>query len=157
MEKMSNMIFCCVFFCISMSCSMLDTVDSITFDYWRWDKGYIYHVALDDQKGYISKKSLEGGTDSIQSSTTIPYEKVGNLYEYATKSYICQDSTPPYQKKKADRFNCHIPMRLETVIRCGRQCIKDTLFIPTIDDYEYDYSDNFKMLLNYILALTDDY
>ena len=140
-----------------MSCCMGDTVDSITFDYWRWDKGYIYHVVLDDQKGYISKKSLEGGTDSIQSSTTIPYEKVGNLYEYATKSYICKDSTPSHQKKKADRFDYHMPIRLEIVIRCGRQCIKDTLFIPTIDGYKYDYSDNFKMLLNYILALTDDY
>ena len=48
-------------------------------------------------------------------------------------------------------------MRLETVIRCGRQCIKDTLFIPTIDDYEYDYSNDFNKLLNFILSLTDDY
>jgi len=157
MKSLLTILSYCVFLCISMSCSMLDTVDSITFDYWRWDKGYIYHVVLDDQKGYISKKSLEGGTDSIQSSTTIPYEKVGNLYEYATKSYICQDSTPSHQKKKADRFDYHMPIRLEIVIRCGRQCIKDTLFIPTIDGYKYDYSDNFKMLLNYILALTDDY
>ena len=157
MEKMSNMIFCCVFFCISMSCSMLDTVDSITFDYWRWDKGYIYHVALDEQIGYMSKKSLEGGTDSVQSSIILPNKEVSTLYEYATKSYIPQDSTPSHQKKKADRFDYHMPMRLEIVIRCGRQCIKDTLFIPTIDGYKYDYSDNFKMLLNYILALTDDY
>ena len=82
---------------------MGDTVDSITFDYWRWDKGYIYHVVLDDQKGYISKKSLEGGTDSIQSSTTIPYEKVGNLYEYATKSYICQDARIPRPHIKRKR------------------------------------------------------
>ena len=48
-------------------------------------------------------------------------------------------------------------MRLETVIRCGRQCIKDTLFIPTIDDYEYDYSDHFKKLLTVLSKLTDNY
>ena len=91
---------------------MGDTVDSITFDYWRWDKGYIYHVALDDQKGYISKKSLEGGTDSIQSSTTIPYEKVGNLYQqfgifqFRTHAHLKQDEIAhlPYIYYDTEQF-----------------------------------------------------
>lgn len=156
MKNFPNIVFYCVFLCISMSCCMGATVDCITFDYWRWDKGYVYHIVLDEHKGYMSKKSLEGCTDSIQSPIIIPYEKVGNLYEYATKSYICQDSTPPYQKKKADRYDYHMPMRLEIVIRCGRQCIKDTLFIPTIDDYEYDYSDYFKKLMFSLSKITDD-
>ena len=133
------------------------TLFCITFDYWRWDKWCIYHVALDEQIGYMSKKSLEGDTDSVQSSIILPNEEVSTLYEYATKSYIPQDSTPPHQKKKVDRFDYHMPIRLEIVIRCGRHSIKDTLFIPTIDDYEYNYSNDFNKLLNFILPLTDDY
>ena len=80
MKNFPNIVFYCVFLCISMSCCMGDTVDSITFDYWRWDKGYIYHVALDDKKDYNTKKTLECGNYSIQLSTNIKKKKVGNLY-----------------------------------------------------------------------------
>ena len=61
-----------------MSCCQNDSgcrikrgdIDSICIDCWRWDKGQRYHIVLDKQKGYISRCSIDGETDSV----TIPVE-----------------------------------------------------------------------------------
>lgn len=163
MRKSSLLII--AIFVVCMSCCQNDSgcrikrgdIDSICIDCWRWDKGQRYHIVLDKQKGYISRCSIDGETDSV----TIPVElnsyDIDEIKENVTKVYIDNSETPPHVKKQAEILLYGVPERMVTTIFAESHCIADTFHLPTIREFEYQLSDDFQKLYINIISLTRKY
>ncbi len=155
--------FAIVLFGISQSCCQnhsgghidYDDIDSICIDCWRWDKGQRYHIVSDKHKGYILECCIDGNTDSVSIPVALPSDDIGIINEYVTKVCIFNKNNPPHVKKQAKRILYGIPERMVTNIWESGHCISDTFHLPTIREFEYEMSYEFRKLYSTIISITD--